>query len=175
MQLSVLLRLSIHRCDDSLVKLVISHLRPSLDNDNACLLLQDDAIGFLQAIDALEYRWPLQIASDATVSKRRREELASLEKQAAQLGRAMAGVGVLPAQLASIDQSALDAPAQAELSLVTREAAWQLRSLARLARRRWQLGPDETLPDELRQWLDDVDGVFARVAQHEVKDGHEAG
>jgi len=174
-QLSVLLRMSVHRYDGALVTLLSSHLRPGLDNDNAGLLLLDGAIGFLHEIDALVYRWPLQIASDATVSKRRREELASLEKQAAQLSRAMAGVGVLPAQLASIDQSALDVPARAELSLVTREAAWQLRSLARLARRRWQLGPDETLPDELRQWLDDVDAVFARVAQHEVKDGHEAG
>ena len=132
-------------------------------------------IGFLQEIDALVYRWPLQIASDATVSERRRKELASLEEQAAPLGHAMARVGVLPALLTSIGDSTLDVPDQAGLSLVTREAAWQLRSLARLARRRWQLGPNETLPDELRQWLDDVDAVFARVAHHGLTDGHEAG
>jgi len=170
MQLSVLLRMSIHRYDDALAKLVVSHLRPGLDNDNAGLLLLEGVIGFLHEIDALVCRWPLKIAADATVSVRRREELGSLHAQAAQLGRVMAAVGVLPAQLAGIDQSALDMPAQAELSLVTREAAWQLRSLARLARRRWKLAPDETLPDELRQWLNDADAMFARVAHHEVTD-----
>jgi len=170
-QLSVLLRMSAQRYDAALVKKVTAHLRPGLDGGYPQSLLLDGAVGFLDEIDALLQRWPLKIASDAAVSERRRGALASLHAQAAQILRAMAGGGVLSAQLSGIDPSTLDVAARTELSLVTREAAWQLRSLARLARRRWHAGADEAVPDELQQWLEAADGVFYRVTPGELTDG----
>ena len=44
--------------------------------------------------------------------------------------------------------------ALSELSMITRELAWQLRTLTRHVLRRWGAAADEALPDELQSWLD---------------------
>lgn len=43
------------------------------------------------------------------------------------------------------------------MSLLAREAGWQLRTLARQTRRRWKTSADEALPAPLQTWLDAVD------------------
>ena len=63
-----------------------------------------------------------------------------------------------------LGSEALDEGLQRELTLLTREAGWQLRTLGRQTRRRWKAVPGENFPDLLQAWLEEVDNVVAKIA-----------
>jgi hypothetical protein len=87
--------------------------------------------------------------------------MTSLNDQAAQLQRTLANVGATSVQLDQLGSDTLDEQLLGDLTLVAREGAWQLRSLARQARRRWLLVSKIDLPDALTKWLVQVDGLDA--------------
>jgi len=70
--------------------------------------------------------------------------------------RTLARAGVTEEQLATLDEAATDPQQASELALLAHEAAWQLRSVTRQARRRWRLEHEETFPGWLQQWLDEA-------------------
>ena len=94
----------------------------------------------------------------------RRTALALLAKHAIQIRRALAAVGAVPDQLSQLGDAVLDDAVSIELTLLTHEAAWQLRALARQTRRRWRLLASEQFPTELQSWLDDVEDFATRVS-----------
>lgn len=67
-----------------------------------------------------------------------------------------------------------DESVQAELTLLTREASWQLRALARETRRRWREQREDDFPATLRAWLDDVDAFVAKLADLQADDTADA-
>jgi HD-GYP domain-containing protein (c-di-GMP phosphodiesterase class II) len=164
MQLSVLLRMNTHRYDPTMSMQILSLVQPQLDVLSAAIELLDDPVQLLGEIDAILARMPLDLEKDPAMNPNRRQALATVAGHASKLRRSLAGVGAVPDQLAQLGESANDEAVRTELTLLTREASWQLRTLGREARRRWRETPDEAYPALLRQWLDDVDALVAKLA-----------
>lgn len=163
LRLSVMLRTNGHRYDTVLLERVLQHLKPQANPLGDGVTLVADPITRLLEIDAALSGWPAEQALRAAQNQQRRDGMAAVASQTAQLRRTLAGVGVAPQQLAQVGPDALDDFIQAELSLLTKEAAWQLRSLARQTRRRWQLEPDDQYPETLQTWLEQVDELVVRI------------
>lgn len=164
LRLSVLLRMNRHRYDAALAKKVMLLLRPQ--QDTACVpdTLLTDPVSSLLAIDGVLTMWPADLVNLPDLSRQRRENLKVLADQTAQLHRTLASVGATPEQLTQLGKEPLDAPLQTELTLFTREAAWQLQTLAHQARRRWRAEPGTGFPTALQDWLDRVDAVLSQLS-----------
>lgn len=174
MQLSVLLRMNTHRYDPSMSMQILTLVQPQLDVLSAAIELLEDPVQPLCEIDALLARLPLDLGNDPAVNSVRREALATVAEHGAKLRRSLAGVGAVPDQLAHLGDSVKDESVQTELTLLTREASWQLRTLARETRRRWREQPEEDFPAPLRDWLSDVDAFVARLAGPQACDSADA-
>lgn len=164
LRLSVLLRMNTHRYDNTLSQQVIGLLRPATEGASGGLALVDDPVKLLVDIDAALKRWPDGLSGDASVSQARRSEISRLGDHVAQIHRALASVGATPEQLALLGSEVIDDHLQLEMSLLAREAAWQLRTLARQTRRRWKMGPGEHFPSALQDWLHAVDTLVTNIA-----------
>lgn len=164
MRLSVLLRMTWHRYDNAMGMQVLSLLKPHLDVMSAELQLLDDPIAHLCEINRLLRQWPLQLDQAKGLTPARKAAVATLAGYASQMQRVLAGVGAVPDQLALLAGDAQDDALLAELTLLTREASWQLGTLARQTRRRWDAQPGEEYPNALHQWLDDTGALLAAVS-----------
>jgi HD-GYP domain-containing protein (c-di-GMP phosphodiesterase class II) len=164
MQLSVLLRMNSHRYDPTMSMQILTLVQPQFDVLSAAIELLDDPVQLLGEIDAILARLPLDLEQDAAMNPNRRQALVTVADHASKLLRSLADVGAVPDQLALLGESANDEAIRTELTLLTREARWQLRTLGREARSRWRATADEAYPDLLRQWLDDVDRLVAKLA-----------
>ncbi len=174
MQLSVLLRMNTHRYDPAMSMQILTLVQPQLDVLSAAIEMLENPVQLLGEIDALLARLPLDLGNDSSVTATRRAGLATVSEHGAKLRRSLAGVGAVPDQLAHLGDSAQDESVQAELTLLIREASWQLRTLAREARRRWREQSEEGFPAPLRAWLDDVDAFVAKLAGPQLEDGPDA-
>jgi HD-GYP domain-containing protein (c-di-GMP phosphodiesterase class II) len=163
LRLSVLLRMNTHKYDGTLVLQVIASLQPRADVMTAGLEHFDDPVSLLLKINGVLGQWPAELAAIPKLSPARRDELALMVTQIAQIERMLAGVGVAPDQLAQLGSEALDDELLLELTLLTREAGWQVRTLARQIRHRWRAKPGEHYPAPLQAWLDKVDTVVAAI------------
>lgn len=164
MRLSVLLRMTWHRYDNAMAMQVLSLLKPHLDVMSAELQLLDDPIAHLCTIDHLLRQWPLPLGASTRLSTARAQALETLAVHAVQIQRVLAGVGAVPEQLRLLTPDAQDDALLGELTLLTREACWQLRTLALQCRRRWHLEPHEDFPPVLQQWLDAVGALVLAVS-----------
>ena len=164
MQLSVLLRMNTHRYDPTMSMQILTLVQPQLDVLSAAIDLFDDPVHLLGEIDTMLARLPLDLGHDPAVNVARLQALATVAEHGAKLRRSLAGVGAVPDQLAQLGDSVKDEPVQTELTLLIREANWQLRTLARETRRRWREQPEDDFPVPLRAWLDDVDAFVAKLA-----------
>ncbi len=174
MQLSVLLRMNTHRYDPTMSMQILTLVQPQLDVLSAAIELLEDPVQQLGEIDALLARLPLDLGNDPAVNPVRRVALAAVSEHGAKLRRSLAGVGAVPDQLAHLGDSVRDESVQSELTLLTREASWQLRTLARETRLRWREQPKDDFPAPLRAWLDDVDAFVARLAGPQAQDSADA-
>jgi len=165
MRLSVLLRMTSNRFDAAMAMQILSALKPHLDVMSVELQLLDNPIPHLCEITRLLRQWPLKLDDDAELPAARAAAMVALATHAAQIQRVLAGVGAVPEQLELLQGGAQDDALQAELSLLTREASWQLCTLARETRRRWQVQADEVHPVPLAQWLCQVDNLVADVSR----------
>ena len=151
-----------HRYDEALVESVMQNLAPQTELQSKGVAAMADPVGCLLEIDATLSAWPTDMSQCTVLSAPRQASLAVAE-QSAQLRRTLANVGVAPQQLARLGGDALDESRQLELTLWAQEAAWQLRSLAGQATRRWHVEPDGTYADSLQAWLDRVDALAANI------------
>lgn len=163
LRLRVLLRMNTHRYDAALVERVMQNTEPQTEGQSQTLAVMADPVNRLLEIDAILSDWPSELALRADMSAARRDNLAALAAQSAQLRRTLAAVGVAPQQLAQLGGEALDEFLQLELTLLAQEAAWQLRSLARQTRRRWRLEADALYPETLQAWLDRADTLVTSI------------
>jgi hypothetical protein len=164
LRLSMLLRMNMHRYDAALAKKVLDVLQSRHSVATASISLLDDPVGSLVAIDSVLAAWPARLADHPDLSTQRREILKVLSGQVSQLQRTLARVGAAPEQLGQLGNDALGNQLQTELTLLAGEAAWQLRTLAREAGRRWRAEPGTGFPEELQEWLDRVVGVVAQAS-----------
>jgi hypothetical protein len=170
LRLSVLLRMNTHRYDNTLALQVIGLLQPLADSTTSLLDHLPDPVQLLLNIDEVLGRWPVELSQDFTVSAARREELQPIGVQLRKTRRALAQVGAAPDQLIYLGNETLDNNLLNEMTLITREAGWQLRMAARQVRNRWRETPGETYPVVLQKWLDCVDAVIARIGGFETLD-----
>ncbi len=164
MQLSVLLRLNAHRYDPAMAAQILTLIQPQRDVLSAAVVLLDDPIRLFGEIDAILGQLPLRLEPDTPATAARRDGLALVADHGLKLHRALAGVGAVPDQLAQLGDAMHDEAVQTELTLLAREAGWQLRTLGREARRRWRNLPDERYPAAMQAWLDRIDAVVAAIA-----------
>ncbi len=158
LRLSVLLRMNTHRFDATLAMQIIHLLQPKDD----LLLIEvertEQPLKLLGQINALLDQWPVDLLKVEPIFQVRQDHLVKLGDQLADIRRGLAKVGAAPDQLAQLG-GALDDDILVEIALVTREAAWQLRTLARLTRSRWSLGSGEDYPQALAAWVTAVQEV----------------
>lgn len=161
LRLSLVLRMNRHRFDATLVQ-EISRLLPAMGSD-AAPPMSDEPAQVLQTVAGLLARWLTALPDDAALPKPRATAVLRVGELCGQLQRMLGGAGVAPAQLAQLgDAVSTDAALRAELASVAHEAVWQLRHIARQARRRWQLAPDEAFPAGLQRWLEEADALCER-------------
>ncbi|MBC7682435.1 MAG: HD domain-containing protein [Ferruginibacter sp.] len=170
LRLSVLLRTNRHRYDNVLINRMLPLLqqRPgvgieateTIDNPVA------DPVRHLNAIYRALLGWPAALAQDMRWSAARRGGLVFIGERCARIHRTITESGVAPDQLKSLDEDSITGLLADELSLITRELAWQLRAVEREARRRWASTANEKLPESLAMWADEVEAVCADLVDH---------
>lgn len=154
LRLAVLLRMNMHRYDPALITRVMGLLRPELDAGVDALMPVSEPAKCLVEVDEVVAAWPRDCACFDQLTPERQAGMAVVGEQVAQLRRTLAEAGLTPAQLAQLGDGAQDPLLARELSLLAQEAAWQLRTLARQARRRWRAGATGSYPAELQAWMD---------------------
>jgi hypothetical protein len=157
LRLSLLLRMNRPRYDADLVQRLTQLLKPEWPGGEALPAGIDQPARHLSALDAALATWPAAWVASAAVSVTRQAKLAAMTEQCAQLQRTLADSGVAPEQLALLGEGTQDAALDWELSMMAREAAWQLRAITRQARRRWAAAPGEAYPEPFQSWLDACD------------------
>lgn len=168
LRLSVLLRTNRHRYDTVLINRMLPLLqRPDADAPQADGIDNPvaDPVRHLKAIYQALLGWPAALAQDMRWSAARRGGLVFIGERCARIHRTIIESGVAPDQLQSLDADSINGPLADELSLITRELAWQLRAVEREARRRWAATAQEKLPDSLAAWADKVESVCADLVE----------
>ncbi|WP_119290213.1 HD-GYP domain-containing protein [Azohydromonas sediminis] len=153
-RLSLKLRMSYRRLDATLVRRLFPLLAPG--GAPARDVPLDAVVQRLQTLQQVLSSWP---PGPAGLSAERQQVVRDIEERCHALVRMLAAAGAAPEQLPMLVAGGVDRELAFELSLLAEEAAWQLRAIGRLARRRWRLAPGETFPDAMQAWLDDAEAA----------------
>jgi HD-GYP domain-containing protein (c-di-GMP phosphodiesterase class II) len=170
LRLSVLLRMNPHRYDNTLTLEIIRLLQSQSDSLSARLEHISQPVELLLSINEVLKKWPAELFKHPDLPPAQRGNLEQLGGQVVKIQRALAQVGAATDQLAYLGHEALDNSLLNEMTLITREAGWQLRTVARQTRSRWPTTPAAPHPAALQLWLDDVDAVIAQVGGFETLD-----
>ena len=170
LRLSVLLRMNTHRYNNTLALQIIGLLQSHSDSATIKLAHLADPVPLLRDIDDALNKWPVELATSPQLPPARRAELELLADQVRTIQRALAQVGAAPEQLAYLGSDVLDNSLLNEMTLITREAGWQLRSAARQTCSRWREVSGESYPAVLQAWLDRVDAVIDKIGGFETPD-----
>lgn len=155
-RLSLALRLNRQRYDADLVHEVTA-LLPAVKAAPPAPPLHDP-VQELQAIESLLAAWPSEVPPGTPDG--RPAVVDAIHAQAAQVRRHMAEAGASAPQLAMLGE--VDEGLRAELDLIVREMAWQLRTVTRQTRRRWRVADDAPRPAWVEQWLEQCEALCAR-------------
>ncbi|WP_394787473.1 HD-GYP domain-containing protein [Rhodoferax sp.] len=169
LRLSVLLRTNRHRFDAPLVDRLLPLLQQMAEENTEPGGIDNpvpDPVGSLLRIQQALLDWPAALALDAKLTAARRNGLAFIGDRCARILRTLVESGASSEQLQNLDQDAITGLLADELSLITRELAWQLRALQRETRRRWSLAANEQLPEALAQWIDQVEAACTGLIHH---------
>ena len=175
LRLSVLLRMNTHRYDNTLALQIIGLLQSPAGSVATRLEHLDDPVQLLLSINEALVHWSADLPQSPNLTAARREGLALVAVQLQKIWRALAQVGATPEQLAYLGSDTLDNRLLDEMTLITREAGWQLRTAARQMRSRWRAAPGETYPAALQTWLDGIDAVTEKIGGFETLDKLDAG
>lgn len=159
LRLSVLLRMNMHRYARSLIDRVLAALDPGQDPRSQTVVSLDTPGHVLQQVHEALQQWPRNFARFADITPVRREGMAVVTELVDELLRTLAEAGLTPGQLEQLGNPTEDPMLMKELSLLAREAVWQLRALSRQARRRWAAGKQGNYPKELQAWLTHADAL----------------
>lgn len=174
LRLSVLLRMNTHRYDNTLTLQIIRVLQSQSDSQTARLDHLINPVELLLSINEVLVKWPAELLQHPDSSTTQRNNLEQLGTQVFKIQRALAQVGAASNQLAYLGHEALDNGLLNEMTLITREAGWQLRTVARQTRSRWPTTPGVAYPTLLKTWLDNVDTVISKIGGFETMDKQDA-
>ena len=163
LRLAVLLRMNQHRYAPELIRHFMGLLRPEEDPRSAAVDALDEPLEALHAAYRIASDWPRQATGFEGVTPERLAAMQAVTRQVDLFCRTLVSAGVSPGQLAALGDVSGDAMLMRELTLLAREAAWQLRSLSRQARRSWRGGADGIYPRLLLHWLESAEGLSQRT------------
>lgn len=163
LRLSVLLRMNMHRYARPLINRILGVLDPAQDPRSESVLPLAAPVDVLQQVHRVLQDWPPPFAHSPDITPARREGMAVVSELINELLRNLAEAGLTPAQLEQLGNPTEDPMLMKELSLLAREAVWQLRALARQARQRWAADQHSSHPGELQAWLDSADALSQRI------------
>lgn len=163
LRLSALLRLNQHRYAPELIRQFLALLRPEQDPRSAAVDVLEHAQETLEQAGLVARAWPRHAAGFEGITPERLAALQAVTRQVDLFCRSLSSLGVDRARAAPADSPAAQLLRRQELTLLAREAAWQLRSLARQASRGWNAGPDGLAPAPLRRWLEDAEVLSQRT------------
>ena len=157
-RLSAVLRMNRHRYHTPLAR----EIERALQTVPATALAGDapDPLQTLPEIERALAAWPTD--PPASLDSGRRTAVAVIRDQCAQVLRLLDDAGVGCEALAAFGAQGLSDAERVELTLVAREAGWQLRVVARQARRRIR-DSEGPLPPWVESWLADADALCARL------------
>lgn len=161
LRLSLALRMNARRYDPEGARLVLEWLQPlreTLPGPQTA-----DPVLPLRDIDRLLQSWSAAAAAVPVPGPAREAGAQQIAELCEAERQALARSGAAPEQMTMLGEDAGAGEVGAELALIAREAAWQLRGLARHARRRWRLASGESFPAPLQDWFDEVDSVCAKA------------
>lgn len=158
-RLSLVLRMNRHRYDAELVREVLSALPPAPESGDSPPV--GESLRCLREVDRMLRTLGAGHPADEAVPAEREAAVEQTLDACAQALRTLARAGATDQQLSMLESSPDHVELGAELALLAHEAAWQLRSVTRLARRRWRLGQDESFPSWLQNWVDEADRLVA--------------
>jgi len=160
LRLSLALRMTAARYDPALAQEVLRLLAPLREPPPAA---HGDAAGDLRRIERLLLDWrAAATGAPGSLPPARQAAVEGIAGLCEGELKALTASGATAAQLAMLGDAGLDAEAAGELALIAREAAWQLRAVARRARRLWQQAAGEAFAPPLQGWFDEVDALCAR-------------
>ncbi len=162
-RLSMQLRVGQRRLDPAFIRR-LQALIPRVAAMSEALLSLADAAERLRSLQRLLRSWPDDVVGTAAgLSAARRQAVADIDAHCRELERTLADAGVAEPQLAMLAQDEGDPGLALEMSMLAEEAAWHLRGIGRMARRRWRLAPGEAFPAALQAWLDQTEAALARL------------
>lgn len=149
LRLSVVLRMNQHRYDQELARVLLDLLAGCASKAPAVSV--GDPVAELKEVHRVLQGWATVASGPGPAAARDRttEQVAAIE-------RALAEAGASPEPLQWLGEDALEPRLLAELSLIAREAAWQVRTVSRELRRRWRLEPGQDYPAPMEHWLAEV-------------------
>lgn len=163
LRLAVLLRMNQHRYAQELIRHFINLLKPAEDPRSSAVDMLEEPLQALQEAYEIAHAWPRKASGFEGISPVRQSAMLTVTRQVDLLCRTLVGAGISPGQLVSLGNVSNDSMLTRELTLLAREAAWQLRSLARQARRSWRGGTDGIYPEALLLWLEKAEALSQRT------------
>lgn len=164
LRLSVALRMNRHRYDPELTRVLLELLAACPAKAPPASV--GDPLAELGEVHGLLQGWAAVADAPGPEAVRLRAT-----QQLAAIRRALAEAGASPEQLQWLGADALEPRLLAELSLIAREAAWQVRTVSRELRRRWRLEPGRHYPAPLEHWLDEVSRVCGPLVRGRAAQG----
>lgn len=164
LRLSVALRMNRHRYDQELAQVLLELLAECPARASSATV--GDPVGELNEVQGLLQGWTAVAAAQGPAAV-----LARTTERVAEIRRALAGAGASPEQLQWLGGDALEPRLLAELSLIAREAAWQVRTVSRELRWRWRLEPGQAYPEALERWLAEVARVCGPLVRGRAAQG----
>jgi hypothetical protein len=167
-RLSLALRMSAPRYDADLVAELMRVLQP-LREELPGPAAGGDPVQALREVERLLGGWheAVEAAGKAApgLDPARRLAAARVGRLCEDEQRALARSGASGDQLdmlGALGDGAPDRALAGELGLIAHEAAWQLRTVARQARRRWRLAPGDAFPAPIQDWLERAESLCER-------------
>jgi hypothetical protein len=160
LRLSLALRMNARRFDPELARQVMRLLQPlreTLPRPEGA-----DPVQTLVDIERTLIGWRAAVDNAPGLGRARERAVQGVAELCDAERKALAMSGASAAQLEMLGDEARDDALAGELALIAREASWQLRTVARQARRRWRLAADEVFPAPVQAWLDQADALCAR-------------
>ncbi len=133
------------------LRLIDADVPPS-PTEMASLEPVNDPVPHLIAMDQLLAAWPDALGPEADLPASCRPGMAVVGDQCRQMRRVLADAGANAEQLVLLGSAQADEVLNTELSLIARELAWQMRTLAAQVPQRWGARAGEVLPAALQDW-----------------------
>jgi len=162
LRLSVALRMNAHRFDAEALGIVTAWLRPLREALPDCEGAAEPVAELRRTEELLQgWRAACAPALEGAAGPARAHAAQRVAELCDKQRKVIAACGADAEQLALLGNELDDQGVRGELALVAREAAWQLRNVARQARRGWRREPAEAFPAAVQSWLDEVDAHCA--------------